>query len=741
MALHFYEILIAPEAAGGRRPEEVFAAVLEKLSEVAENVPISLEIQGRRLGTRFMVGIPQAHEATVGNVLFAAFKEAEFNRVEDYALALPPERAVAGCCVETRYRDACPFQTYQAFETDTLAPLLNLIGEMEEEDDEVWLQVAIQPLPHRWSLEHWAMSRWKGLPSVVLWGRNLFQRRQASREELLEVADKKRRGTRFYANIMVGCTADNGVRAEKRLRQVQGMLRLLRGKANELYPLKTLRDEPFLQRYMLRQPRKVLELSTAEVATLFHLPDPKATGHMLYVRSRKAEPPANLPTEAKGKEVCLFGETNYRNKRMRFGFLRGDRRRHLYIIGKSGSGKSKMMELLIKSDVLGGHGVCVLDPHGELVDDVLAFVPPERAQDVIVFDPADGEFPIAFNPLAQTGGSYKAQLTIGLIDIFKKLFSAEWNPRLEHLLRHILLALLDTPHTTLLSIEKMLSSKEYRRVIVENIQDPNIKQFWVNDFAGWNEKYTNDAINPLINKIGQLSSNVAVRNILGQPDMRFDVRQVMDEQKILLIKLPKGLIGEEVTSLLGAMMVTKIYQAAMQRADMDEAKRKDFYFYIDEFQNFSTDTFANILAEARKYRLNMTIAHQYLGQLNEIIKKTVFGNVGSMVVFRTGAEDAAVFADELAPRFNEHDIMNLSTRDFYAKMSVGGEMQDAFSGHTLDMPKATTSHAGAIVQASRQAYARPVAAVNQMLANWSRTGSFSAPSTTLNVKEFKEPLL
>ncbi|MFZ2620028.1 MAG: type IV secretory system conjugative DNA transfer family protein [Alphaproteobacteria bacterium] len=741
MPMIFYEILVAPEAAQTKRPEDVFASVLEKLSEVAENLPITLEMQGRKLGTRFMVGTLQEYEGLVTNVLFSAFKEAEFNVVDDYAAMLPPERQLASCTFQPRFHDKYPFQTYGAFESDTLAPLLNLISEIDAEDDEIWLQVAIQPLPHRWTLERFGISRWKRLPNVFRGLRNLFHSQKAGPEERAELAEKKRNGTRFYANMTVACVAETEVRAHRRLRMVQDLFRVFRGHANELMPHKAYAGDKAWQQYMLRQPRKMLEFSTAEVATLFHLPDPKATGHTLYVRSRKAEPPVNLPTEGRGKEVCLFGETNYRNKRNRFGFLRLDRRRHLYIIGKSGSGKSKMMELLINSDVQGGHGVCVLDPHGELVDDVLAFVPPSRIQDVVVFDPADGQFPIAFNPLAQTDNTYKAQLTIGLVDIFKKLFSADWNPRLEHLLRHILLALMDSPETTLLSIERMLSNKDYRRQIVENIQDPNIKQFWVNDFASWNEKYTGDAINPLINKIGQLSANPAVRYILGQPDTRFDVRKMMDEQKILLIKLPKGLIGEEITSLLGAMMVTKIYQAAMQRADMDEKDRKDFYFYIDEFQNFSTDTFANILAESRKYRLNMTIAHQYLGQLNDIIKKTVFGNVGSMVIFRTGAEDAAVFAAELAPRFNEHDIMNISTRNFYTKMSIDGEMQDAFSGRTLDMPKGNASNAAAIIQHSRQTYARPLAAVAQMLDNWTKTGSFTKAESKLNVKEFKEPLI
>lgn len=736
----FFEIILPSNAKNERRAEEVFAEALENLAQMAEYVPFTLELVGKKMVTRFIVSAPAEHEALFTNVLFTSFKEAEITQVQDPLHDTLASQCVAGCSLTTRREDAYPLRTFDLFDGDTLTGLLNFIGESNDQDDEVWLQLALMPLPRQWTMRQWLVNRVRKVRRYGYKLINLFHFFSASPEDRLKAIDQKLASRQFRANILIASVAADTTRAKQRLGGLISIFRLYRSPVNELKAHRFGRDKAFVQRYQSRHPRTYFQLSLPEVATLFHLPDAKMTGHTQYVRSKKAEPPANLALASTSNEIHPFAETNYRNKRHAFGFLTEDRRRHMYIVGKSGSGKSKLMELLIKGDIEQGHGVCVLDPHGELVEDVLRQIPKERAKDVIIFDPSDYDYPIAFNPLHQTDKAYKMQMTIGLVDIFKKLFSANWNPRLEHLLRNIILALLDSPNTTLLSIEKMLSDKNYRRKIVDNIQDPNIKQFWMNEFAGYNENYMKDAINPLINKIGQLSSNMAVRNILGQPDMRFDIRDIIDNQKILLIKLPKGLIGEEVTSLLGAIMVTKLYQAAMQRADMNATERKDFFFYIDEFQNFSTDTFSNILAEARKYRLNLTIAHQYLGQLSDLIRKTVFGNVGSIVIFRTGAEDAKTLALELAPRFDDHDIMNLSTRDFYLKMSIQGEMQDAFSARTLESHPNDVHYAAWIQQYARQRYGRPVAHVNKLLENWATSGEFDVQESTLNPKEFKEPL-
>ncbi|QQR83274.1 type IV secretory system conjugative DNA transfer family protein [Candidatus Peregrinibacteria bacterium] len=351
--------------------------------------------------------------------------------------------------------------------------------------------------------------------------------------------------------------------------------------------------------------------------------------------------------------------------------------------------------------------MAVLDPHGDLVDNVMRTIPEHRIKDVILFDPSDVDFPISFNPLENVGEAYKMQVTIGFIDIFKKLFGDNWSDRLEHVLRYTTLALLDSPNTTVLSILKMLTDKNYRQKIISRIQDSVVKNFWVSEFAAWSEKFDAEAITPLLNKVGQLVSTNMIRNIIGQPNSKFNIRDIMDNEKILLMKVSKGLLGEENAQILGAMIITKMYQAAMQRADMREEDRKDFYLYIDEFQNFATDTFAEILSEARKYRLNLTIAHQYMGQLLPVVQKTVFGNVGSIVSFRVGSDDAGILAQEYNPIFKERDIINLGVREFYAKMSVNGEIREAFSARTLDAPKVEQDYTDQIVAQSREKYCTP----------------------------------
>ena len=314
------------------------------------------------------------------------------------------------------------------------------------------------------------------------------------------------------------------------------------------------------------------------------------------------------------------------------------------------------------------------------------------------------------------------------------------------MLRYTTLALLDTPNTTILSILKMLSDKNYRQKIVANIQDSVIKNFWVNEFAGWSEKFDNEAIMPLLNKVGQFVSTDLIRNIVAQPENKIDIRSIMDKEKILLMKISKGKLGEENCGLIGAMMVTKIQQAAMERADTPEEQRKDFYLYCDEFQYFATDTFAEILSEARKYRLNLTMAHQYMGQLTDLVKTTVFGNVGSIINFRVGAEDAVVLEKEYTPRFFVRDIINLGVREMYIKMSIDGEVTDAFSGRTVNIPTLDQNIYREIIDYSRSQYARPVAEVEKVLKAWTEGTSDEATNTNqtseqTGEEEFAAPIV
>ncbi|HLP86737.1 MAG TPA: DUF87 domain-containing protein [Candidatus Paceibacterota bacterium] len=425
-----------------------------------------------------------------------------------------------------------------------------------------------------------------------------------------------------------------------------------------------------------------------------------------------APPPPDLPTLGKSdpSEVVFIGRTNYvaslEEKKFVFGIKRVDRRRHMYIIGKSGVGKSKLQELMIRQDIAYGQGVCVIDPHGELIDDILAFIPKERIEDVCVIDPGDVEYPSSFNPLANVDPNFKHQLTQGLIEVLRKQFGANWTPRLEHVFRFTVLALLDYPHATMRGMISMLTDRNYRQKVVEYIEDDMVKRFWAIEFADWSEKFDTDAIIPLVNKLGQFLSDPMLRNIFGQKENKIDLEKLMNEQKIILINLSKGKIGEENSSFFGSMFLTKIKQAGMARAKMDPKDRHDFYLYVDEFHNIVTDTFENILSEARKYGINLIVAHQYVGQLIPKVQQAVLGNIGSIISFRVGGDDATKLKPEFAPVFDVKDMINLGVGEFYIKMTIDGESYDPFSAETLRVLPAThPSYSDEVIESSRRKYA------------------------------------
>lgn len=435
-----------------------------------------------------------------------------------------------------------------------------------------------------------------------------------------------------------------------------------------------------------------------------------------------APPPPELPVYGKvdPSTVSFIGRTNYvaalEEKKYIFGLLRDDRRRHMYIIGKSGVGKSKLQELMIRQDIAYGHGVCAIDPHGEFIDDILDFIPKERINDVCIIDPSDTEFPISFNPLSNVDPSFKHQLTQGLIEVLQKQFGANWTPRLEHVFRFTTLALLDYPYATMRGMISMLTDRNYRQKVVEYIQDDMVKRFWAIEFADWSEKFDTDAIIPLVNKLGQFLSDPMLRNIFGQSENKVDLEKMMNEQKIILINLSKGKIGEENASFFGSMFITKIKQAGMARAKLDKHDRKDFYLYVDEFQNVVTETFENILSEARKYGICLTMAHQYVGQILPKVQAAVLGNVGTIVSFRIGGDDAVKLKPEFAPVFDVKDLINLGIGEFYIKATIEGETYDPFSAETLRvLPPAHAPLRKEIVAASRKAYAIPAGEAKKLI--------------------------
>ena len=425
------------------------------------------------------------------------------------------------------------------------------------------------------------------------------------------------------------------------------------------------------------------------------------------------------------RDITYFGKTNFRNSEDVFGIKRKDRRQHMYVLGKSGTGKSVLLSNLIIQNIQNGEGVCVVDPHGELVEEILHLIPDYRVKDVIYFNPADTDFHIGFNVIQLDDPKYKHLVASGLMGIFTKIWANAWSSRMEYILNNAILALLDTPGTTLLGIPRLLVDKDYRQMIIGNLKDPVVKAFWVHEYEQWRDQFRNEAIAPIQNKVGQFLSTSIIRNVVGQPKSTIDIFKIMNEGKIFLVNVSKGRIGEDNSALLGGMIITKIQLAAMERVRIPEEDRKDFYLYVDEFQNFATDSFANILSEARKYRLNLTVAHQYTAQLENKdgskVRDAVFGNVGTMIIFRVGADDADFLEKEFEPEFTAQDLVNLPNFHIYLKLMIDGITSRPFSAMTLPPIKIDLSKGvkEKIIESSRKLYTRSREDVENEISKWS----------------------
>jgi hypothetical protein len=453
-------------------------------------------------------------------------------------------------------------------------------------------------------------------------------------------------------------------------------------------------------------------LNIEEIASVWHLPHTNVeTPNIVWATNKTAEPPSKLPlitgNSAIDENISAFGLTNFRGMNHQFGMLRSDRSRHVYIIGQTGTGKSGLLELFTLSDIFHSQGFAVIDPHGDFATDVLRFIPESRLQDVIYFNPADTAFPLGFNPLEVTDPSHKTNISSEVIGVLKRMFGESWGPRLEYILRYTILALLDRPDATMLDITRMLTDKRFREETLRYSQDTVVLQFWRVEFASWTDKFAAEAIAPVLNKVGAFTANPIIRNIIGQPQSTFNIREIMDDGKILIVNLSKGLIGEDNASILGAFMVTKIQLAAMSRSDIaDIENRRPFYLYVDEFQNFATDSFATILSEARKYGLNLTVANQYISQMSDTVRDAVFGNVGTMISFRSSADDAAILAKQFEPQFESIDLLQMHNRHFIINMVIGGEKVPSFSATTLTLPPAQADNSSLITDNTRRLYSR-----------------------------------
>jgi len=623
-----------------------------------------------------------------------------------------------------------PINTGADFKTDALQPLIAVIGNCQPED-RVIVQVVMQPIKDN-ALLHWKMARHRRFQDVIRRFNAKYWFKKGVLEELDKRINDKAKGIMYRTTIRLAAYK-KCVQTEKDRRGVRDELKeklsaLVGGYGqfsdpdlNILKPTPVVYGERALRPIKNRSFGHIMLLGYQELASVWHPHDGFATTKKLVIHSPV---PPEVPRNTKEKKVAVFGRSNYRDSDVEFGFSRPDLRKHLYVIGKSGMGKSCLLQLLIQNDMREGHGVAVIDPHGDLVDSILRLVPKERVNDVMILDPADRDFPASFNPLAWVPEKQRLQVTLGIVETFRKLMSGGWNDQLESLIRYVASALISTKNATMLSIERLLSDEQYRIAVATSVSDEGIKNFWLHEYSSWAEKHQGDAVVPLRDGLTQFLASDMIRNVVAQPVNKFDFRSIIDNKRILLVKVSKGLLGDENAALLGSLVVNKIYQAAMSRADIPEEKRQDFYFYIDEFQTFAAENIKNMLAESRKYHLNLILAHQVLGQLPDIIIKTIFGNVGNIVAFCLSGDDAGIISGELSGEADTVSLMNLPVRDFFVKMQVADSVLRPFSGRTLDVVYPEDNYAEECLAASRTHYSESIKQVQEIIARWNKGEAF-----------------
>ncbi|MEX0935047.1 MAG: type IV secretion system DNA-binding domain-containing protein [Candidatus Paceibacterota bacterium] len=444
------------------------------------------------------------------------------------------------------------------------------------------------------------------------------------------------------------------------------------------------------------------------------------------------------------EKITYFGEADFRNENRRFGIKQSDRTRHVYVIGKTGMGKSTLLENMAVQDIQQQHGMAFIDPHGKSAELLLDYVPKDRIDDVLYFAPFDLAHPISFNVMEDVGADKRHLVANGLMSAFKRIWADMWSSRMEYILNNTLLALLEYPDSTLIGVNRMFADKTYRKNVVNNITDVSVKAFWEGEYAKYSDRFAVEATSSIQNKIGQFVSNPIVRNLIGQPESSFDVRKLMDERKLVIVNLSKGRVGEDNANLIGSMLITKMYLAAMSRSDLSEAdigKLPNFYFFVDEFQSFANESFADILSEARKYKMNLTIAHQYIAQMTEEVRDAVFGNVGTLISFRVGATDAEYLEKEFAPEFEAQDLVNLGFAQIYLRLMINGIGSKPFSARTLPpISQPEVSHKEEIIRRSREQFARSRAEVEEDIITWHKSsmGRLDDPHLEKNKSKKKE---
>lgn len=735
--------------------EQLFASlhgILRDKSELRANNGVqehlSFEIASVNGQIRFYVWVPKTLRSFVESQIYSQYPTVQIRPAdEDYVAHERQHSVIHTAEITVTDKDVLPIKTFQSFEVDPLAGITGTLAKLESTGEEIWIQMLVKPIADDWhkSSESWIKSirngasfSFMGDKGALGWLGGLFAAlwkppeqgtgsaaapKELSDRDRTRIAEAEKKATKlgYQVKIRLAYLGEDTTSARQRMQAIVGTFKQYNStNLNGFKVTGPSFKKEDLAKYRQRQfGLGGFILNIEELASVFHLPHTNVeTPNIVWASSKTAEPPAKLPIitgdPVIDENISAFGLTNFRGINHQFGMLRSDRSRHVYIIGQTGAGKSGTLELFALSDIFHNQGYAIIDPHGDFAVNNMRFIPGSRLEDVVYFNPADTAYPLGFNPLEVTNPNQKNNISSEVIGVLKRMFGESWGPRLEYILRYTILALLDRPETTMLDITRMLTDKKFRKETLSYCTDTVVLQFWNVEFASWNDKFVSEAIAPVLNKVGAFTANPVIRNIIGQPKSTFNIRKIMDEGKILIVNLSKGLIGEDNAAILGSFLVTKIQLAAMSRSDIPNiADRRPFYLYVDEFQNFATDSFATILSEARKYGLNLTVANQYISQMTDTVRDAVFGNVGTMISFRVSADDAPMLAKQFEPQFESQDLLQMHNRHFIINMVINGEKAPAFSATTLTLPSEQIDNTGRIIENTRRHYSRSRSDVEQ----------------------------
>ena len=744
--------------------EQMFASLhglLRFTPDVQEH--LSLEMASSIDGVRFYVYTPRIFKNFVESQIYAQYPDAEIREAVDYTKSIGSNANISATEISLEKDFTFPIKTFRDFEVDPLSAITSALA-TQRTGEQVWIQYLVRPVEDFWQERghEYVKSVREGITpvsvnpqdimidvgkSIISIGTNIFPyiargpqepprldtrpplppRLSAGQELDLKMIENKLSKLGFEVKIRIVVVGNTAEEAKHKLSSVVASFKQfstasLNGFGRDP---ETPSESVLLTAFQKRLFPDVKEagdyiLNIEELASIFHLPNISVeTPTIAWTRAKKGEPPLNLPTT----KANIIGETLYRDVQIKFGIKKSDRRKHIYAVGKTGTGKSTLMKNMAIQDMRAGEGVAVLDPHGQLIDELLDFVPQNRLEDVVIFNPADADYPVSLNMLEMVDPKQKTLMADALVNVFKKYFAESWGPRLEYILKNCILTLLEVPNTSLLSITRLLVDRDYRRYIVGMIQDPQMKAFWNEEFAKMerNERLVTEAISPIQNKVGQFLNSELIRNIVGQPKSTIKIDEIINSGKILFVNLATGRIGANNTALLGAMIVSQLQFAAMRRVDIPENERRDFFLYADEFQNFATDAFAVVLSEARKYRLDLTITHQYIEQMPETVRDAIFGNIGTIISFGVGPTDAHFLEREFTPTFLENDLINLGKYEMYMKLQIDDQSSMPFSARSLPPFTDATNLRERAIQLSREKFANNVERVEKVIKKWTET--------------------